>query len=321
MNLTDIANEAGVSIATASKAFSGSREISAATRERVFEVAKCHGCFDHYNKNKFDKHVIAVLLPELSEYYTMIGEMLDKEISKAGGVMLMSTTGFVDVRAEELFQYYTAYAHVNGIIMVDTGHSIGNPTHVPAVAFARKKRRYIDSIVLDFDAGLEAALRHLKALGHTDVGFAGERLTTVKQDAFCRTMRKVGLPLHKKRIKTTVARFEQAGEELAAEWLAEGELPSAVITSYDHIAIGMIRYFRHRGVRVPEDISVIGMDDIPLATYFDNALSTIRTPTEAACREAVELIMKKIENQHYSTRRDIVMPAEFVARDTTGKKQ
>ena len=319
MNLADIAREAGVSVATVSKAFSGAKDVGADTRERIFAVAKQHGCFDHYNKNKFEKPVIAVLTPELSEHYTAITGFLDREITALGGIMVESMTGFSPEREQELFQYYTGYAHVDGIILIDERGEIQNTTQVPAVAFHRKKRRYIDNIVLDFDRGVEDAVRYLKEMGHTDIGFAGEQLTTGKQDCFCRAMRKVGLPLQKKRIKTTATRFEMAGEELAAAWLREGDLPTALITSYDHIAIGAIRYFRRHGVRVPEDISVIGMDDIPVAPSFDYSLTSIRVPTEAACCEAVKLLFKKLQNQHYSTRQSIVLNTAFVARETTGK--
>ena len=321
MNLTDIAREAGVSVATVSKAFSGARDISDATRERVFAVARLAGCFDHYNKNKFPKHVIAVLLPELtSEYYSAIAAVLEREITAAGGIMTVSTANFDKTRAKELFDYYASYAHADGIILIDAGQNLSNTTGVPAVAFSGKqrKRQYIDTIVLNFDSGLTAAVQHLKELGHTEIGFACETLAVAKQEHFCTAMRRAGLTPHKRHLKLTDARFEQAGEVLAAEWLREGELPTAIITAYDHIAIGAMRYFRRHGVRVPEDISLIGMDDIPLCTYLDSALTSIRVPAEAACREAVALVLKKMKNQHYSVRDSIVLQTELVLRDTTG---
>ena len=64
MNLSNIAKKAGVSVSTVSKAFSGSREIGEATRQRIFDIARAEGCFDKYNKNPFSKPVIAVICPE-----------------------------------------------------------------------------------------------------------------------------------------------------------------------------------------------------------------------------------------------------------------
>lgn len=320
MNLQAIANAAGVSVSTVSKAFSGSREISHETRERIFAIARKNGCFDRYNKNKFPKHIIAVLLPELvSEHYGAIGTLLDREITAAGGVMVASTTDFSVARTRELFDYYASYARADGIILVDPRGKVNNTGRTPAVAFSRIKQKNIDNIILDFYQGIEDCIRYLKELGHTEIGFAGEQLTSGKQKHVCDAMRRLGLPIKQEHIKITQTRFERAGEELAAAWLKDGRLPTAIITAYDHIAIGIIRYFLAHGVRVPEDVSVIGMDDIPVAPYFSTSLTSIHVYAEEACRTAVELILKKIKNQYYSTREEIVFPATFIARESSGK--
>ena len=81
MNLSMIANLAGVSVSTASKAFAGSREISEETRERIFQIARENGCFDKYIKNKYEKKVIAVIYPELrGGFYTDVLSILDELI-------------------------------------------------------------------------------------------------------------------------------------------------------------------------------------------------------------------------------------------------
>lgn len=95
MNLETLAKLAEVSVGTVSKAFSGSKEISEDTKERIFALAKEHGCFDKYNKNRFDKKVIAVICPELnSEYYSATVTLLNREITLRGGIMSVSTTDF-----------------------------------------------------------------------------------------------------------------------------------------------------------------------------------------------------------------------------------
>ena len=110
MNLETLAKLAEVSVGTVSKAFSGSKEISEDTKDRIFALAKEHGCFDKYNKNRFEKKVVAVLCPEIkSEYYTTIATLLERQITSHGGIMLLSTTEFSEEREMTLFSYYASY--------------------------------------------------------------------------------------------------------------------------------------------------------------------------------------------------------------------
>ena len=98
------------------------------------------------------------------------------------------------------------------------------------------------------------------------------------------------------------------------KWLADGIAPRAVVAADDYIAIGLIKSLRRAGKQVPRDCSVVGMDDISIVPYLDVPLSSIHTHTDDACRTAVEILLKKAENQYYSSRQKIVMPSEFVAR-------
>lgn len=320
MNLSDIAREAGVSVATASKAFSGSREISEETRERIFAVARAAGVFDRYNKNRFKKRVFAVIAPELvSEYYGATLTMLSEEIAAVGGVMLTSMAGFNTDAERELFCYYADYCHADGIILLQNHVDHKNPSNTPAVAFSSKKRTHVDSIHIEIERPISEAIAHLKALGHTAIGFAGEHLTVSKEEAFRTAMRKAALPLPTHAVKVSNARFEAAGVEIAEKWLAEGTLPTAVLAAYDYIAIGIIKRLTEAGLRVPEDVSVIGMDDISTASYLPVALSSIATNTARACHEAVSLLVKQMDNQYYRTRERIVIPSTFIPRASSGR--
>ena len=320
MNLNTLASLAGVSVATVSKAFSGNREISPETRERIFALAREHGCFDKYNKNKFEKKVIAVICPELiSDYYNALTTILDRELSARGGIMTVSVSSFDYDRERELFAYYTSYCKADGIIVVNPHGPIVNPLVFPSVAIGSKHvHENTDTIHLSIERAIEDAVRYLKELGHTDIGFAGEMLTMSKLRAFEDAMQQVGLPIHQQWIKVSEARFEQSGICAAEEWIREGQLPTAILTGYDYIAIGVIKTLRRHGIRVPEDVSVIGMDNIALAPYLETSLSSVCTHNELACKQAVELIMKKLGNQYYHPREEIVIPSEFIPRGSTG---
>lgn len=319
--MTRLAKLAGVSQSTVSKAFSDSSEISEKTRQHIFEVAKEHGLFDKYNKNKFAKKVIAVICPEInSDYYNTFTSILDLEITKNGGIMAISVSNFEAEREKELFSYYVSYCGVDGIILIHPHADIQNPFRIPAVALSpQKKSENIETLNLDFTSAIENAVLYLKEMGHTQIGFAGEALTKGKMERFQNALRKAGLPVEDKWTKVSHQRFEEAGVEIAKAWLAEGTLPTAILAAYDYIAIGIMKELKEHGIRIPEDVSVIGMDDIAVAPYLETSLSSIRTYTVEACQKAVELIMKKTENQYYNSYQNITIAAEFIPRNSSGK--
>lgn len=319
MTLKTLAQAAGVSVATVSKAFSGSREISDETRERIFELARREGCFDKYNKNKFHKRVIAVICPELiSEYYTDIIAKLTREAESYGALVAVSATAFDKVREQELFAYYSSYCKADGIILVGNESRIKNVGLVPTVSVGGAYGSSgVSSVRCSLQDAICDAVLYLKGLGHTRIGFAGEALTTSKLHMFKNAMRSAGLPLEQRYTVNSRERFERAGTDTAERWLCEGEPPTAVIAAYDYIAIGVIKKLREAGYRVPEDISVIGMDDIKLDEYLETSLSSVHVPTDELCREAVSIIMKKLDNQHFNPRTSLTIPAELIIRAST----
>ncbi len=321
MNLTTLASLAGVSVSTVSKAFSGSAEISEETRERIFALAKKHGCYDRYNKNKFSKKVIAVLVPELkSSFYSATVTMLYEEIMRAGGVMICSSYDFMEERKVELYHYFGSYCKADGILIVDSCRKLKNPQHIPTIALFSNRCVHpdIDIIPAYMDHAIEAAILHLKENGHKDIGFVGERNTKHKVEMFQEAMRHAGLPLQNRRIKTSDRRFEEAGTHAVEEWLSEGELPTAILAAYDNIAIGVIKALTGHGIRVPEEVSVIGMDDISVAPYLETSLSTIHMYGPETCHYAVELLMKKLDHPFYIDPEPKTFAATFIPRASSG---
>lgn len=322
MNLKDLARLAGVSAATVSKAFAGSREISESTRRRIFDIAMREGCFDKYNKNKFKKPVIAVLCPEIkSDFYNFIVTLLSREISEKGGIMTLAVTNFDSELTAELYGYFSTYAKVDGVIMLNSAKGIKNATGTPTVVFGKGDDVNIDYIKLDNLSAVYDALRRLKELGHTAIGFAGEGLTEGKLELFKKGMRRIGLPVISEWICISEKRFESAGTDAGERLLSSERMPTAIVAAYDYIAIGLIKTLTENGIRIPEDISVIGMDDISVAPYLEKGLSTVKSGSAQACVTAVEIIMKKIDNRYYKSRDELSFFGEFVERDTTGRRK
>ena len=320
MNLTALAKLAGVSVSTVSKAFSGSPEVGTETRERIFSLARENGMFDKYNKNPFPKKVVAVICPEWkSNYYKMFVTLLKKELDARQALMVVSATDFSAEHEKELFTYYAFYCKTDGIILISPHREIENPTHMPAVAIdPARDCRAVDAIRFDLRDATKKMVEFLMENGHRRIGFAGEKLTVGKQNTFLAAIRDACLPVRSEWIKTGNRRFEEAGIDCAEAWLREGTMPTAILAAYDDIAMGLVKTFRQHGVRVPDDVSIVGMDDIPEDPYLEPSLSSIRTHIALACRRAVETVLRKSENRFYSPREELTLIAEFIPRESIG---
>lgn len=320
MNMKSLAELCGVSVSTVSKAFSGCRDIGEETRERIFAEARKHGCYDHYNKERFGKRVIAVIMPEREgDYYNTFLNYLEREIDARDAIMTVSVSRFSQEKCLELYTYYTEYCKADGVLVIDSATPLVNPRKVPTVAVGiGKSNEYVTWLRLKFSDGIRQAVEHLKAQGHKEIGFVGEPLTGAKLEQLRHALRQSGLPVCEEYFKVSAYRFEEAGVDAVTQWIASGEvLPTAIVAGYDHIAIGVIRALRQNGYRVPEDVAVLGMDDIRASSYPENSLSTVRTRFEELSTYMVDVLMQKIGNPHYCPKEISVTASEFIPRDST----
>ena len=142
MTLTKLAELSGTSIGTVSKAFSGSREISEQTRERIFAIAKEQGCFDKFYKDVRVRPMIALLFPEPeSEYYGREIGMLERALNERGADMIISFTRFDPEQEARLFRELAYGMKVDGIILSGSGKSINNSDELPFIIITHTKKK------------------------------------------------------------------------------------------------------------------------------------------------------------------------------------
>lgn len=322
MNLKTLAKLAGVSVSTVSKAFSNSDEISEGTKEKVFSVAKEYGCFDKYNKNRFDKKVVAVICHEVrGDYYNEYVTKINKYLEENNCVMIVGVDDFLEDKKAELFSYYSSYCNVDGIIVIGTDKMIDNADNLPAVCIgASSGVKNIDYIHIDYYYAIKKMISKLKALGHSKIGFAGENLTVTSEESFVRAMREENIAVDFDLIYRSQNRFESAGYDAIDFYLNNGKMPTAVFAAYDNIAIGLMKAAKSSNIRIPEDLSVVGMDDININTHLDVSLSSINSKTDFVCKLAVDTILNKIKNPYYHLE-DYVVRCEYIGRDSVASKK
>lgn len=187
----------------------------------------------------------------------------------------------------------------------------------------------VSTVSVDNEGGAGLALGHLYRLGHRDIAFlrgpkglasSGQRWKGVRHFA-----QSVGLPLDAKRIaelpETLDPNFSfEAGERLTTELLREGKSFTALMAFDDVTALGALRALNNKGLRVPEDCSVIGFDDVAQASLSSPSLTTVRQPMEAMGTMSVGMMLeaiKAVNQKRYLPTLRRKIPAELVVRDST----
>ena len=319
MTLQRLAELSGVSVGTISKAFSGSDEISKKTREKIFSIAREHDCFDKYYKAPRENPLVALMFPEPeSEYYAKSIGILEGALKERDADVIVAFTHFDPEIEARRFRELAYRMKVDGIIMSGSGNLIKNSDELPLINISNdgKRSSNADTVTVCIQDGIVSLVRTIKEYGHRKVGFIGEGLTSLKEEMLRRALRTVGLPVCDKYITVADGRFEEAGERGMRTLIERGELPSVIVTAYDRIAYGAIRYARANGLRIPDDVSFVGMDDIPSASYLGIPLSSLHADFEMACPIIVELLFKRINNRHYRSRTDITVPVTLQIRES-----
>ena len=324
MTLSKLAEQVGVSISTVSKAFSGSREISEALRDRIFTAAKQLGCFDKYYKAPRTHPMIALLIPEPESIrYSREMGFLERAFSARGADTVVAFTRFDPQKEAQLFRELVYGMKVDGVVLWGRGKEIQNPDGHPLVILEgiNSAPKSADTVFIDHEAGQKALTETLKAQGYKHVGFLGESRTCGTEARLKAEMRRVGLPIHDKFFFASEHRFEAAGEDGMRTLIARDAVPDVIVAAYNEIAYGAIMEARAQGYRVPEDVSFVCALDTPSAFCFDLPLSSLVIELEDVCEEIVSLLLSRIENKCYQPPKEIKIPVRFHAHASLLRKK
>lgn len=313
ITLSKLAALAHVSVSTASKAFSMSSDVSEQTRENIFRIAREQGCFKKFFNAKYPKYVIAVLCPEYkSHFYASALSHLQESLSAHSCEVCVASTNFSAQTETDLLEYYSHYANVDGIITIDGRAPLNLPTEIPvATILPNPGCEGAISLAGDWTEALTEAFRHFLGNGITDIGFIGDCHTFAKEHLF-REMAKNLSPDNQIRFSITEQRFEAGGYKAFEKYLLCGHIPRAIFCAYDYMAIGAIRCACEHGLRVPEDVAIVGMDNIPENCYLNPPLASIDFGMGKLCAIAADAIMQRMSNPDFALRHKV--PATFHLR-------
>ena len=212
---------------------------------------------------------------------------------------------------------------VEGIITVDT--TVQEAPMLPTVAIAgHKKLKGVTNIVIDHENAANLALKHLKSLCHKHIAFMkGNPLSSDAKDrweAISRVAAELGVEIDPD--LTVQIDSDDPTPKLGypfAKQLLSRQKPFTALFAYNDIsAIGAIRAFQEQGIRVPQDISVLGFDDIPGASFHTPGLTTVRQPLNRMGEVAAQSLLERIETQKECTS-EIAIEPELIVRESTAK--
>jgi len=332
-DIQDVAKRAGVSTATVSRALSRPDVVSPGTRRRVLRAVEDLG----YAPNSAARHLrtlrsrkILVTVPDIANpFFSLILQGIEDEAQRAGYAVLVGDTQH-DLKREERYAEMLLRKEADGLIFF--GHRLPKPAaelvhamaprHAPIVNSACSPRLGVPSVHIDNVRAAAEAMDHLYGLGHRRIGIVtGPLISSLSRDrlAGAKSRAKAAGAAHDCII--TQGDFSiESGAAAAERLLGSRQPPTAVFCFNDEMAMGVLETARRRGMRVPDQLSVVGFDDIRFARHADPPLTTIAQPMREMGEGTARLLLDIISGATIA-RVSVTLPHALIRRASTAPPQ
>lgn len=327
--IRDVANHAGVSVATASRAFSKPEAVRDALRERVLDSARTL----MYRPSRAARtlragtsQTVGVIIPDLQNpFFTAVVRGVERVMKEAGYSLLLGNSDEEPVREEELLATLRAEG-VAGIVIVpidarkSTYQDLIEP-HRPIVATDRLPARLqADCVTVDNAAGARLAVEHLLALGHRRIALLNgpsKHSTAVdREQGYLAALRDAGVRPEPELIYRGDF-SDPAGYLGMQELLHVHPPPTAVFVTNNLMTLGALRALHEMQVRIPGDLALVSFDDMPWATSLNPPLTAVAQPALEIGRSAAELLLARIADPHRPVRH-MVLDSTLIVRASCG---
>jgi LacI family transcriptional regulator len=330
VTIRDVAREAGVSVATVSRVLNDSGPVGDETRQRILGVAsRLRYTPDGAARSLITRrtNTLGVLLPDLhGEFFSEVIRGIDSTAQRSGYHVLVSRSHRDKDEIEAAFR--AMRGRVDGHIVmspeIDAQAIVANlPASCPVVLLnCVIEGTEFDSLNIDNFGGAYAMTRHLIGLGHERIAFiaghernhdAAERLRGYREAL--RDAR-----LEDRREWERAGDFNEAsGFRAGAEIAALSSRPTAIFAANDSMAIGALSALREAGLGVPEDVAVVGFDDIPIARYMSPPLSSVHVAISELGERATKTLLQAIEEKNQHVKYQETLPTTLVIRQSCGR--
>ncbi|MFG1815364.1 LacI family DNA-binding transcriptional regulator [Kribbella sp. NPDC049174] len=329
--LREVAERAGVSVRTVSNVVNDFPQVAPETRARVQRALDELG----YQPNAVARTLrrgrsglIALVLPELDvPYFAELTRAVIEQAAAAGYTVVVDQTDADPVRERELVMRGSRAAMFDGLIFnplaLGGADLRDRPSSTPVVLLGeRVVQGGLDHIMVDNVGAAELATRHLIDLSRQRIAAIGDQSDESRQTGQLRTqgyrnaLRAAGLEVIPELIRPTEFFHRADGAAAMADLLALPDPPDAVFCYNDLLALGALRTILSRGLRVPEDIALVGFDDIEDGRYSTPSLTTIRPDKTQIAKHAVQLLLGRLDGDE-SAPAEVAADYDLVVREST----
>jgi LacI family transcriptional regulator len=326
VTLADLAREAGTSASTASRAISGRGYVSAAARARLLEAADRLGYVPNASARTLKQRtsrIVGVVVSDLgNQFYGRLAAAIEETLRAADYQMVL--IGDNSESAEEVAGARTLLAmRAPGVIMTPVGEDASRVLLRHGVGVVEVDRRLAsspcDAVVIDNERGARDATAHLLVNGHRRVGLLVADTNWTSDAGRLQGYRdahaQAGVPVDEQLIVRIG--FHAPDVDLRIARLLDDGRPTAIFAANNLLAHQAWHVLRRRGLRLPEDVSLVGFDDVPWMEMVSPGITVVAQPTEELGHRAAELLLRRLEDPAREPRVERLEPT-LVVRGSTG---
>lgn len=328
VNIQEVAKIAGVSPSTVSRALNGFPGISEKTRQRIIEVARKLNYRPNYRgqilTTKSTKNIGLLITDITNPFFPEVVRGAEEYASEAGYTILLGNTSESEDKETNYLDFFSR-GPVDGIIIsasrVSNEHIMKLAEEgLPIVVINRiLDHPKISFVSTDMEKGGYLGTMHLLKLGHSKIAFInGPRHSEASQkrlEGYKKALKEGEITYNPEIVSFNLPTAESGYKE-AIKLLCTKEPPTAIFTYNDLMAFGVLKAAKELGIRIPEELSVIGFDDIFFSSFTDPPLTTIKQFKDELGRRAVELLFKLMKGE----REDLMIEPELIIRNTTSRR-
>ncbi len=326
--MREIAQRAGVSSATVSRVINGSAAVNEETAQRVRAVLDAVNFIPNpsattlkYGRSK----TFGVVVPDLSNpFFSEFLVNVEDELVQIDHELLLTSVRDEEGLVRSIRRMLMR--QVDGAVLMGSEYETQaiEPLLLRRISLVTIDRRVTQAgcsdVAIHHEAGFLQAVAHLKALGHRRIGYvggiSGMQTSTLRAEAFRHAIREAGLAYHEDLVREGDYRIG-GGEAAARSLMQIADPPTALLHANDMTAFGTALGIHRLGLRVPDDVSLVGFDDISLAQVAYPPLTTIRIPIRELARSCIKALERTKQENCDTPGRQFSVPTQLVVREST----